>query len=80
MDSATTRLIDPSNPKAAPKKFTYDFSYWSHDGFKVRQDGYHEKNTDKYVDQVRIVSVGFCLCLGVVLASFVIQFTKRRLV
>ncbi|KAI0215596.1 Kinesin-related protein 1 [Lamellibrachia satsuma] len=54
MDNATTMLIDPSNPKAAPKKFTYDFSYWSHDGFKVRQDGYHEKNTDKYVDQVKV--------------------------
>ena len=57
MDGATTTLIDPSNPRASPKKFTYDYSYWSHDGFTARQDGYHEKTSDKYVDQVRVTYI-----------------------
>jgi kinesin family protein 1 len=24
------------------KKFTFDYSFWSHDGFKTRDDGYTE--------------------------------------
>ena len=33
------------------KKFTFDHSFWSHDGFKVLEDGYMEPDDDKYADQ-----------------------------
>ena len=52
MEKNTTVLIDPENPSADPRKFTFDYSYWSHDGFKVRDDGYCEPTTPKYCDQV----------------------------
>ena len=43
---------------AEPKKFNFDFSYWSHDGFKEQADGYmvpdkSHANGNKYADQVR---------------------------
>lgn len=34
MANSTTVLYNPSNPSEEPKRFTFDFSYWSHDGFK----------------------------------------------
>jgi hypothetical protein len=33
------------------KKFAFDFSYWSHDGFKD-QGGYFAPDNPKYADQV----------------------------
>ena len=36
-----------------PKKFSFDYSYWSHDGFKEKDNGYFEPTTPKYADQVR---------------------------
>ncbi len=35
-----------------PRKFNFDFSYWSHDGFKELDDGYLEPAEKKYADQV----------------------------
>ena len=37
-----------------PKKYAYDFSYWSHDGFKTESDGYNSPDSPKYADQVRL--------------------------
>ena len=34
MADSTTVLYNPSNPSEDAKRFTFDFSYWSHDGFK----------------------------------------------
>lgn len=34
MADSTTVLYNPSNPSEDSKRFTFDFSYWSHDGFK----------------------------------------------
>ena len=34
------------------KKFTFDYSFWSHDGYKTREDGYTEADGDSgYKDQ-----------------------------
>ena len=56
MDGNTTTIKDPENPKAAPKKFAFDYSYWSHDGYKERPaDGYLEPTSAKYADQVHTV-------------------------
>ena len=33
------------------KKFTFDHSFWSHDGFKTLEDGYLSPEDEKYADQ-----------------------------
>ena len=39
MSGQSTTILDPSNPAEEPKSFSFDFSYWSHDGFSERPDG-----------------------------------------
>lgn len=51
MPNGQTTIIKDSN-KGEPKSFTFDYSYWSHDGFKTRDDGYLEPENSKYADQV----------------------------
>ena len=59
MHGNTTEITDPSNKQGAPKKFTFDQSYWSHDGYKEGPDGYLEPFNGKspYADQVGIYLV-----------------------
>lgn len=57
MQGKSTTIKDPSAPEIEPKKFTFDYSYWSHDGFVERDDGYLAASTADYADQVR------CSCL-----------------
>ena len=59
MDGKVTSIKNPNDLKDA-KKFTFDYSYWSHDGFKDNKDGYSEPdlsspNGKKFADQVIIV-------------------------
>ncbi|XP_071502786.1 kinesin-like protein KIF28P [Diadema antillarum] len=54
MNGNTTLISNPENDREEPKKFTYDFSYWSHDGFKENKDGYLEPTDKKYADQKRV--------------------------
>ena len=56
MNGATTTIKDPENMSAEPRKFAFDFSYWSHDEFKEKSDGYLEPTGSKYADQVSIVN------------------------
>jgi len=51
MQGNTTIIADPEG-RAAEKKFTFDYSYWSHDGFREREDGYLEPVEERYADQV----------------------------
>lgn len=46
---------------ANERNFAFDYSYWSHDGFKVESDGYFSPdpshpNGSKYCDQKRVFS------------------------
>lgn len=50
----STEIKDPETPNAEPKKFAFDFSYWSHDCFKELDNGYLEPTEPKYADQVRL--------------------------
>ena len=52
MSGNQTTLKNPDEPKAAPRRFAFDYSYWSHDGYKERKDGYLEPAQKKYADQV----------------------------
>ena len=38
------------------KTFTFDFSYWSHDGFKENKEGYFAPESSKYADQTKVTS------------------------
>ncbi len=53
MSGNTVTLVNPAEPsKAKARQFTFDHAYWSHDGFKQREDGYCEAASKKYADQV----------------------------
>jgi hypothetical protein len=54
MENNTTVIKDPSAPEMEPKRFTFDFSYWSHDDFTERDDGYLAPNSPRYADQIRV--------------------------
>ncbi|XP_077998394.1 kinesin-like protein KIF28 [Glandiceps talaboti] len=55
MTGQSTELTNPNEPREEPKKFTYDYSYWSHDGSKVSEpDQYLEPDGDKYIDQKKV--------------------------
>ena len=53
MSGQNTEIKNPEEMSAEPKRFAFDHSYWSHDGFKERSDGYFEPDSAKYADQVR---------------------------
>ena len=40
MNGNTTTLFDPDDPEKK-REFTFDYSFWSHDGFVTRPDGYN---------------------------------------
>ena len=44
----TTVIVSDDGEK---KDFAFDYSFWSHDGFQNREDGYSEAINSKYVDQ-----------------------------
>ena len=51
MESTMTHLIDGDGEK---KSFNYDYSFWSHDGFEVDEEGYNQPVGDKYADQRKV--------------------------
>ena len=57
MEGNTTYISDPSSMKDAPKKFAFDYSYWSHDGYKEESNGYLSPKDRKYADQVGILII-----------------------
>lgn len=63
MVGSTTAITDPEkNPEDADaiKKFTFDYSYWSHADFTELEDGYFAPTSPKYADQVSLI----CMNLG----------------
>ncbi|KAK6178426.1 hypothetical protein SNE40_013218 [Patella caerulea] len=44
MHDNMTMIMNPDTPNEGPKKFTFDYSYWSHDGFKENANGILEKD------------------------------------
>jgi hypothetical protein len=51
MDGKTTTLIDSEGQK---KPFSYDYSFWSHDGFQTDEEGYSHPIDDRYADQKKV--------------------------
>jgi len=52
MVGATTIIRHPDSGEE--KKFTFDYSYWSHDGFETDENGYMRPSNDKYADQTKV--------------------------
>ena len=57
MNGNLTKITDPAGGNAANKEgfkeFTFDYSFWSHDGYDVNAEGVSVKDTPSspYVDQ-----------------------------
>lgn len=49
-----TSICDPADPAKPARKFAFDKSYWSHDGYKVEEDGYFSPDSDFYADQKKV--------------------------
>jgi hypothetical protein len=52
MDGNSTTILNPEDN--TPKTFAFDFSYWSHDQFEVRDDGVFMATGPRYADQRRV--------------------------
>ncbi|KAL3117123.1 hypothetical protein niasHT_007526 [Heterodera trifolii] len=53
IDGSHTELRDPTG-RERQRLFTFDHSYWSHDGFRVSNDGHLVPETRDYADQKRV--------------------------
>ncbi|GIY76501.1 kinesin-like protein KIF28P [Caerostris darwini] len=61
MFEKTTFLNNPDAPSEDPKKFAFDYSYWSHDGYRETANGLivsdeNHPNGEKYCDQLTVYS------------------------
>ena len=56
MIGATTIItdLDQGGGEAAEKKFSFDYSFWSHDQFTVAPNGIFVPTNDKYADQKKV--------------------------
>ncbi|CAB3985233.1 kinesin KIF28P [Paramuricea clavata] len=54
MNGSTTEITDPAAPNDPPRKFTFDYSYWSHDGFEKNDEGYLQPTVPHYADQMKV--------------------------
>lgn len=71
MNGNSTEIKNPEDMSAEPKKFAFDHSYWSHDEYNERADGYLEPAGAKYADQVfsSIFNYSFNMVLVVIFQS-----------
>uniref|UniRef100_A0A7E4V2Q9 Kinesin-like protein n=1 Tax=Panagrellus redivivus TaxID=6233 RepID=A0A7E4V2Q9_PANRE len=53
-DGKSTSIRDPNASKDEPKWFTFDYSYWSNDGYKTLSNGYLSPDKGHYADQKRV--------------------------
>ncbi len=51
MDGNRTSLTDPQGQK---RDFFFDYSFWSHDGYKINEEGFYLPVTEKYADQRKV--------------------------
>ncbi|CDJ48141.1 kinesin, putative [Eimeria brunetti] len=54
MEGKATTIDNIEDPKGGKKTFSFDYSYWSHDGFENDETGYSRPVSSKYADQQRL--------------------------
>jgi len=60
MAGKETTLVNPADNQA--KKFKFDYSYWSHDGYVIHDNGYYApRDGTRYIDQVCIADCIFAV-------------------
>ena len=47
-------IISHPRGEVAPKKFSFDYSYWSHSGYREDDEGYMHPEDTRYCDQARV--------------------------
>jgi len=52
MNGATTTLLGHEDEK--PRDFAFDYSFWSHDGFREDENGYYQVEDERYADQRKV--------------------------
>ena len=62
MEGSNTSITHPETKEVKP--FSFDFSYWSHDGFKENADGELLATGDKYATQRKVYSDVGADCLN----------------
>ena len=60
-NQTTVLPIGTETRNSTERRFAFDYSYWSHDGFKVEPDGYRSPdlsapNGRQYADQKKVFS------------------------
>jgi hypothetical protein len=53
LKSGPTTVIH-EHTEGTSKNFTFDYSFWSHDNFRINADGLNVPVTDKYADQALV--------------------------
>ena len=53
MDGPKTILLDLKDEKKN-KDFGFDYSFWSHDGFETKENGFMVPADEKYADQQQV--------------------------
>jgi len=53
MNGTTTIIKDQSGNKPV-RNFTFDYSYWSHDGYEEKEDGVYQGTNDQYASQRKV--------------------------
>jgi hypothetical protein len=60
MNGNTTTVLPTGNDtrSSSERRYAFDYSYWSHDGFKIENDGYlsPDSSSSRYIDQKRVFS------------------------
>jgi hypothetical protein len=54
MKDKTTVLINPRDRSQKEHQFSFDYSFWSHDGFEELENGYLYPIDDRFIDQKKI--------------------------
>ena len=54
MADPSTMLKGGEKADGDEKRFTFDFSFWSFDGFKEDEEGYLKSTGSKYADQQQV--------------------------
>jgi len=52
MNGSTTTLLGFEDEK--PRDFAFDYSFWSHDGYREDENGYYHPDDERYADQQKV--------------------------
>ena len=54
MEGNSTTIWDVADEERSKRSYTFDYSYWSHDGFHLAENGLSVPDNPKYEEQRRM--------------------------